>query len=79
MEILAIKRHTLPDKIINQIKEIIVNGHLKPGDKLPPERELAKRFNVGRATVREALKALNYTKIIIRTREGTIINSNTFD
>ena len=79
MEILAIKRHTLPDKIINQIKEIIVNGHLKPGDKLPPERELAKRFNVGRTTIREALEALYYTKIITRTREGTIINSNLFD
>jgi GntR family transcriptional repressor for pyruvate dehydrogenase complex len=79
MEILAIKRHTLPDKIINQIRDIIVNGHLKPGDKLPPERELAKRFNVGRTTIREALGALYYTKIITRTREGTFININSFD
>ena len=79
MEIFPIIRDTLPDKIIEQIKDIILKGHLEPGDKLPPERELAERFKVGRATIREALKALNYTKIIIRTREGTIINRNTFD
>lgn len=79
MKIIPITRHNLPDEIIKQIKGIIIAGNLKPGDKLPPERELAERFNVGRTTIREALKALGYIKIIIRTREGTIINRNMFD
>jgi len=79
MKIIPITRHSLPDEIIKQIKEIIIDGNLKPGDKLPPERELAERFNVGRTTIREALKALSYTKIIVRTREGTIINGNVLD
>ncbi|MEQ9716144.1 MAG: FadR/GntR family transcriptional regulator, partial [Candidatus Asgardarchaeum sp.] len=57
----------------------IIDGNLKPGDKLPPERELAEKFHVGRTTIREALKALSYAKIIIRTREGTIINRNVLD
>jgi len=79
MKIIPIIRHNLPDEVIKQIKKIITDGNLKPGDKLPPERELSKRFNVGRTTIREALKALSYTKIIIRTREGTIINGNVLD
>ena len=79
MEITPIKRFNLPNEVIKQIEKIIINGKLKPGDKLPPERELAERFRVGRTTIREALKALDYANIIIRTREGTIINNNTFE
>jgi len=79
MKIVPITRHSLPDEIIKQIKKIITDGNLKPGDKLPPERELAERFAVGRTTIREALKALSYTKIIIRTREGAIVNRNVLD
>ena len=74
MKITKVKRFTLPDEIIKQIKKIIINGKLKPGDKLPPERELAEKFNVGRTTIREALKALCYVGIISKSREGTIIN-----
>ena len=76
MEIKPIERSTLPDKIIEQIKNIIIEGGLQPGDKLPSERELAERFSVGRTTVREALKALSYAGIIKKVREGTIVNRN---
>ena len=76
MEIIPIKRLTLPDKIIEQIKNTIIEGSLKPGDILPSERELAERFSVGRTTVREALKALSYTRVIKKVREGTIVNRN---
>jgi len=79
MKITPIKRHSLPDEIIRQIQKIIINGNLKVGDKLPPERELAKRFQVGRTTIREALKALSFVKVIIRTREGTVVNKNVPD
>jgi len=76
MKIVPIKRHNLPDEIIKQIKKIITDGNLKPGDKLPSERELAEKFLVGRTTIREALKALSYTKIIVRTKDGTFVNEN---
>ena len=76
MEIKPIERSNLPDKIIEQIKNIIIKGKLQPGDKLPSEKELAERFSVGRTTVREALKALSYAGIIKKVREGTIVNRN---
>jgi len=79
MKIEPIKKSNLPDGIIKQIKNVILNGELKPGDKLPSERELAEKFRVGRSTIREALKALSYAKIVIRTREGTIVNRNVLD
>lgn len=79
MKIAPIIRHNLTDEVIKQIKKVIIDGNLKPGDKLPPERELAEKFHVGRTTIREALKALSYAKIIIRTREGTIVNRNVLD
>ncbi|MBW2584385.1 MAG: FadR family transcriptional regulator [Deltaproteobacteria bacterium] len=41
-----------------QIKSLIKEGDLKPGDALPPERELVKVFNVSRASLREALNSL---------------------
>ena len=79
MKITPIKRHNLPDEVIKQIQKIIIDGNLKAGDKLPPERELAKKFQVGRTTIREALKALSFAKVIIRTKEGTIVNKNVLD
>jgi len=51
-------------KIVEQIKTLILNGELKIGDKLPPERELAEKFGVARPTVREALSALEVLGII---------------
>ena len=79
MKITPIKRHNLPDEIIKQIQKIIIDGNLKAGDKLPPERELARKFQVGRTTIREALKALSFVKVIIRTKEGIAINKNVLD
>ena len=53
-----IKQEKLSAKIVNQIKTLIVDGELKPGDPLPPERELMKLLNVSRPSIREALKSL---------------------
>lgn len=44
--------------IVNQILDSVAQGTLKPGDKLPPERELSQMFGVCRASVREATRAL---------------------
>src|SRR4030043_2160963 len=46
------------EEIINQIKNLISEGILRPGDQLPPERKLIKDFGVSRPSLREALKSL---------------------
>lgn len=71
-----VKRPNVGDMIINQIKELIVLGKLKPGDKLPPERELMERFQVGRTSLREALKVLGSQGLIERSQKGTIISNH---
>ncbi len=53
-----IKQEKISTKIAEQIKTLINKGALKPGDALPPERELVKVFNVSRASLREALNSL---------------------
>lgn len=53
-----IKQEKLSVKIVNQIKALIVDGELLPGDPLPPERELMGLLNVSRPSIREALKSL---------------------
>jgi len=53
-----IKQEKLSVKISNMIKTLIIEGELKPGDPLPPERELMRLLNVSRPSIREALKSL---------------------
>jgi GntR family transcriptional repressor for pyruvate dehydrogenase complex len=57
------------DEICDRIMDWIVEDHLKPGDRLPQERELIARFKASKSTVREALKALQ-TQGLITTRTG---------
>ena len=45
-------------RIVNQIREAILSGRLRPGDRLPPEGELLNQFGVSKHTLREALRAL---------------------
>ena len=53
-----LKKARLYEEIVDHIKGLIIEGKLKPSDKLPSERELACQFNVGRPTVREAIRTL---------------------
>lgn len=53
------------DEIADQIKDLIYSKTLKPGDKLPPERDLATQFGTGRMAVREALRMLEQSGLII--------------
>ena len=46
------------EDVSSQIKRLILEGALKPGDKLPSETKLAEQFDVGRTTIREALRIL---------------------
>lgn len=62
------------DIIIQQIKKLIQEGILKPGDKIPPERDLQNRFGVSRTHVREAIKKLEFYGILkIMPQSGTIV------
>jgi GntR family transcriptional repressor for pyruvate dehydrogenase complex len=53
-----IKHTKVSDEVVNQIKNQISEGILKPGDRLPPERDLVKEFGVSRPSLREALNSL---------------------
>ena len=52
-------------EIANQIRSSIYSKTLKPGDKLPSERELTAQFGVGRISVREALRMLEQAGLIL--------------
>ena len=67
-------------EIARQIRTLITEGKLKSGDRLPPERDLAERFKVSRASVREALRALESMRLIdIRLGEGTFVREGSID
>ena len=60
--------------IIDQVRDLISSGRLKPGDRLPSERELAQTFGVGRSTVREAIRSMESLGLIeVRAGEGTFL------
>lgn len=52
------------DEIARQIRQEVMAGRLKPGQKLPPERDLCVRFGVSRNTLREALRALEISGLV---------------
>jgi GntR family transcriptional regulator, transcriptional repressor for pyruvate dehydrogenase complex len=61
-------------EIVKQLRMLISKERLKAGDKIPSERELSERLNVGRSSVREALRALELLGLIeTRRGEGTFI------
>ena len=58
------------EEVSNQIKKLIFDGVFKPGDKLPPEIEIAQQFNVGRQSIREALRILELSGFITIQKGG---------
>ncbi len=61
-------------EIVRKLQRMIEQDKLVPGDKIPSERELSERLNVGRSSVREALRALELLGLIeTRRGEGTFI------
>lgn len=65
---------SLSKRVEIKIKQLIAEGHLKIGDRLPPERELAEAMNVSRHTLREAIKSLEATGLLkSRPGSGTFI------
>ncbi len=63
-------------QIVQQITSLIKQGQLKPGDKLPTERELASRFSIARGTVKKAYELMTKEGLIETTHgRGTFISS----
>ena len=59
------------EEVSREIKVLILEGTLKPGDRLPCEKELASQFNVGRQTIREALRILELSGFLHVMKGGT--------
>ena len=60
----TVRTSRLYEQIVEQIEESIRKGRLRPGDQLPPERELAQQFGVSRTAVREAVRALHEQQLV---------------
>ena len=68
----------LTEQVVDQIRALIIDQHLSIGSKLPTEMELAQQLNVGRGTVREAVKQLVARNVLeIQRGRGTFIANNT--
>ena len=75
MELKTVQTQKIYKNIVEQIVDLIHDGSLKKGDKLPPERSLADMMNVSRTSVREALKVMEIMGIIeIRPGEGSVVS-----
>lgn len=65
-----IRQMRVSEEVAEQLKESILQGYFKAGDRLPSERELADEFAVSRTAVRQALSSLQNTGFIM-TRQGS--------
>ena len=71
------KKESNVNLVIKQIKTLIMDGILNPGDKLPNEQNLSKQLQVSRGTTREAMKILSaYGIVNIKQGDGTYISSD---
>jgi len=72
----VVDRSTLPEEIAARLLDLIKAQQLRPGDKLPAERELAAAMHVSRPVLREALRALSIMNVVeIRQGAGTYITA----
>jgi GntR family transcriptional regulator, transcriptional repressor for pyruvate dehydrogenase complex len=72
-----IKNTKVYEQVIDQIKEMITEGTLKKGDRLPSERSLVEQLQVSRASIREALRALEVIGLIeCKQGEGNYIKTS---
>jgi GntR family transcriptional repressor for pyruvate dehydrogenase complex len=76
MNFQPIKPKKVSTQIADQIRSSILSGEFAPGDKLPPERELAEMFGVSRPSVREALNVLASSGLVLSYQGGgTVVMS----
>lgn len=80
MHFKPIKPRKIYEQIVEQIKAMVTEGNLNPGDRLPSEREMSDILKVSRASVREALSALHMMGLVeIKSGEGTFIKLTSID
>ena len=71
-----LKKESVVQSVINCLTDAMRNKELKPGDRIPPEPELAASMGVARSSVREAIKILSYLGVLESKRsEGTFVCS----
>ncbi|HTM23056.1 MAG TPA: FadR/GntR family transcriptional regulator [Kofleriaceae bacterium] len=71
-----VEKQRVAEEIVEQLRSLILTGQYKVGSKLPPERELAKKLGVNRASLREALKKLEHMGLVrIRQGDGTRVQN----
>ncbi|WIB62114.1 FadR/GntR family transcriptional regulator (plasmid) [Curtobacterium sp. MCLR17_007] len=67
---------SLTDDAIARIQQMIVTGELRPGQRLPPEKELSESLGLSRNSLREAVKALELIRVLdVRRGDGTYVTS----
>ena len=72
----SLKKESVVQSVINRLTDAMRTRELQPGDKIPPEPELAESLGVARSSVREAIKILTYLGVLESKRsEGTFVCS----
>ncbi|MHC8497169.1 MAG: FadR/GntR family transcriptional regulator [Actinomycetes bacterium] len=67
---------SVTDAAIVKIRDLISEGQMAPGERLPPEQELASMLGISRSSLREAVKALSQAKVLdVRRGDGTYVTS----
>jgi GntR family transcriptional repressor for pyruvate dehydrogenase complex len=70
----AARNGLMTEQVVNQVRVMIQNGKLRPGDRLPPERELARQLGISRASLRAGLRFLAAIGVLTsRHGSGTYI------
>lgn len=71
---LQVSRNRISVQVADQLKALIASQHLKPGDRLPAERELAEQLGISRTVLREAIKFLEQQGLLlVQVGRGTFV------
>src|SRR5260370_7578924 len=72
-----VQKTSLSDGILEQITGLIARGALRPGDRIPSEKQLCLQFGVGRTSVREALRSLSVMGVLkSHMGDGTFVTDD---
>ncbi len=73
-ELREVRKGRRYEQVAEQVERLILKGVLKPGDRLPPERDLARKFGVARSSIRDAIRTLEVMGILeSRQGHGTVV------
>ncbi|MFK4789633.1 FadR/GntR family transcriptional regulator [Microbacterium sp. ZW T5_56] len=76
MTLTPVRQSSLSDQVVDRLRSEIVEGRWPVGERIPPEPELMESLGVARGTLREALRALQYSGMLdIRRGDGTFVNA----